>query len=134
MIFFDTKKINKIYIPQSLIQRLLSWYHEYLLHPGRTRIEKTIKNTMTFPGLTQGNEHLTLIVYVPLVKYIILREVLILLPLESSGYQYQDGINHPQEHLYFSLSFLGDTQMLLHILQGLKASMYTKRGLKSLSH
>jgi hypothetical protein len=28
---------DKIYIPQSLIQGVLSWYHEYLLHPGQTR-------------------------------------------------------------------------------------------------
>jgi hypothetical protein len=25
---------EKIYIPQSLRQRILFWYHEYLLHPG----------------------------------------------------------------------------------------------------
>jgi hypothetical protein len=30
---------EKIYIPQSLTQRVLSWYHEYLLHPGQTRAE-----------------------------------------------------------------------------------------------
>jgi hypothetical protein len=52
--------------------------------------------------------------------------------LESSGYQYQDGIKNPLH--YFSVSFLGDTQMLLHILQGVKASMYAKRGMKVLSH
>jgi hypothetical protein len=55
-----------------------------------------------------------------------------LIPLESSGYQYQDGIKHPLQ--YASISFLGDTQMFLHILQGVKASMYAKRGLKLLSH
>jgi hypothetical protein len=27
---------DKIYIPQSLRQRVLSCYHEYLLHPGQT--------------------------------------------------------------------------------------------------
>jgi hypothetical protein len=47
---------EKIYIPQSLRKRVLSWYHEYLLHPGKTRTEKTIKNTMTWPGLTQDIE------------------------------------------------------------------------------
>jgi hypothetical protein len=46
--------------------------------------------------------------------------MLTLLLLEYSGYQCQDGIKHPLQ--YFS--FLGDTQMLLHILQGVKASMY----------
>ena len=49
---------DKIYIPQSLRQRVLSWYHEYLLHPGQTRTEKTIRNTMTWPGLTQDVERL----------------------------------------------------------------------------
>jgi hypothetical protein len=50
---------EKIYITQSLTQRkkVLSWYHEYLLHPGQTRTEKTIRNTMTWPGLTQDVEH-----------------------------------------------------------------------------
>jgi hypothetical protein len=42
---------EKICITQSLRQRVLSWYHEYLLHPGKTRTEKTIRNTMTWPGL-----------------------------------------------------------------------------------
>jgi hypothetical protein len=38
---------EKIYFLQSLRQRVLSWCHEYLLHPGQTRTEKTIRNTMT---------------------------------------------------------------------------------------
>jgi hypothetical protein len=63
---------------------------------------------------------------------VILREVLTLLPLESSGYQYQDGIKH--QHELHHISFLGDTQMLFHILQGVKVSMYANRGLKHLSH
>jgi hypothetical protein len=63
MIFFATKIANKIYIPQSFRQRVLSWYHEYLLHLGQTRTEKTIRNTMTWPGLMLN-------VYVPLVKYV----------------------------------------------------------------
>jgi hypothetical protein len=53
--------------------------------------------------------------------FLILIEVLtlLLLLLESSGYQCQDGIKHPLQH--FSVSFLGDTQMLLHnILQWVK--------------
>ena len=49
---------DKIYIPQSLRQKVLSWYHEYLLHPGQTCTEKTIRNTMTWPGLTQDVERL----------------------------------------------------------------------------
>jgi hypothetical protein len=31
---------EKIYISQSLRHRVLSWYHEYLLHPGQTRTEQ----------------------------------------------------------------------------------------------
>jgi hypothetical protein len=38
--------------------------------------------------------------------------VLTLLPLESSGYQCQDKINHPQQHF----SFLGDIQKYYSIL------------------
>jgi hypothetical protein len=57
MIFFATKKINWIYIPQSLRQSVLSWYHEYLLHQGQTRTEKTISNTIIWPGITQDIEH-----------------------------------------------------------------------------
>ena len=47
---------DKIYIPQSLRQKVLSWYHEYILHLGKTHTEKTIRNTMTWPGLTQDVE------------------------------------------------------------------------------
>jgi Integrase zinc binding domain len=47
---------DKIYIPQYLRQRVLSWYHEYLHHPGQTRTEETIRNTMTWP--TQDVERL----------------------------------------------------------------------------
>jgi hypothetical protein len=57
------KEINKIYIPQSLRQRVLSWHHDYLLHPGQTRTEKTIRNTMTRPGLTQDVEQRTFMVH-----------------------------------------------------------------------
>ena len=44
---------DKIYIPQSLRQKVLSWYHEYVLHPGKTRIEKTIRKPMV--GLASHN-------------------------------------------------------------------------------
>jgi hypothetical protein len=49
---------EKIYIPQSLRQKVRSWYHEYLLYLGQTRTEKTIRNTMTWSGLTQDVERL----------------------------------------------------------------------------
>jgi hypothetical protein len=48
---------EKFYILQSLRQRVLSWYHEYLLHLGQTRTETTIRNTMIFHGLKQIVEH-----------------------------------------------------------------------------
>jgi hypothetical protein len=63
--------------------------------------------------------------------YLILRENLMFLLLESSGYQCQDGLRHPQQFLLF---LLGDIWMLLNILQGVKASVYAKRGLKLFSH
>ena len=49
---------DEIYIPQSLRQKVLSWYHEYLPHPGQTWNEKTISNTMMWPGFTQDVESL----------------------------------------------------------------------------
>ena len=42
---FSTKKIegvelahyeDKIYIPYQLQSQVISWYHEYLIHPGKT--------------------------------------------------------------------------------------------------
>jgi Integrase zinc binding domain len=50
---------GKMYIPQSLRQKkILSWYYEYLLHPEHNRTEKTIRNAMIWPGLTQDIERL----------------------------------------------------------------------------
>jgi hypothetical protein len=62
--------------------------------------------------------------------FLILREVLLLLLcyLKTPDYQFQDGVKHPR--LYRHFSFLVDTQILLHILQGVKVS--TKRGMKCL--
>jgi hypothetical protein len=53
-------KEKKQHLHSSIIekkQRVLSWYHEYLLHPGQTRTEKIIRNTITWLGLTQDVEH-----------------------------------------------------------------------------
>ena len=33
---------QKIYVPKQLRPRLLDWYHTMLIHPGETRMEKTI--------------------------------------------------------------------------------------------
>jgi hypothetical protein len=44
-------------IIEILKQRVLFWYHEYLIHPGQTRTEMTIRNTMAWPVLTQDKQH-----------------------------------------------------------------------------
>ncbi|MGH7974544.1 MAG: RNase H-like domain-containing protein, partial [bacterium] len=43
---------NKIYIPETLRQRTLHWYHDMLHHPGKRRTEKTIRSHLTWHGLT----------------------------------------------------------------------------------
>ena len=42
---------NKIYIPSKLQARVVAWYHEYLAHPGITRLEATIRQIYTWPKL-----------------------------------------------------------------------------------
>jgi hypothetical protein len=37
--FKKNNYLGKIFTPQSLRQRILCWYHKYLLHPGQTRTE-----------------------------------------------------------------------------------------------
>jgi hypothetical protein len=44
--------------------------------------------------------------------------MLLVLLLETSGYEFQDGINHLQQH--FSVPSLGGTQILIYIDQGVK--------------
>ena len=34
---------NKIYVPQSLRERMLNWYHHYLRHPGASCLAKTVQ-------------------------------------------------------------------------------------------
>ena len=43
---------GKIYIPPSLRQGIIAWYHEYLCHPGVNRSEQSIRQTMYWPNLT----------------------------------------------------------------------------------
>ena len=38
---------GKIYIPVQLQQCVVAWYHEYLMHPGESRTEATIRQTCT---------------------------------------------------------------------------------------
>jgi hypothetical protein len=41
---------NKIYIPISLRKRIVCWYHTNLQHPGITRMEATLRQTLTWPN------------------------------------------------------------------------------------
>ena len=34
---------NKIYVPETLQERVLTWYHDILIHPGEAKMEQTIK-------------------------------------------------------------------------------------------
>ncbi len=43
---------GKIYVPAPLRGRIIAWYHHFLVHPGRTRMEATIRHNFTWPGLT----------------------------------------------------------------------------------
>ena len=50
---FTTKEVEgqllildrgKIVIPNTLVPRVLDWYHQILVHPGETRMEKSIRS------------------------------------------------------------------------------------------
>ena len=51
----DTREIvmynNKIYVPQSLCEQILNWYHHYQSHPGVTRLSKTLQQSCDWYGL-----------------------------------------------------------------------------------
>lgn len=44
---------GKICVPYGLQKRIVAWYHDYLGHPGSTRLEKTIAQTMHWPDLSK---------------------------------------------------------------------------------
>ena len=46
-----TDKKMKMVIPKSLQRRAVVWYHHYLQHPGKTRLEATLRETMTWDGM-----------------------------------------------------------------------------------
>ena len=49
--------ITKEIIPKSVQEHIVAWYHTYLVHPGKTRMEATIRHNFTWPGLkTQVEE------------------------------------------------------------------------------
>ena len=45
-------KDNKIYIPESMREATLNWYHHYLNHPGGDRLANTIKQNCYCKGLS----------------------------------------------------------------------------------
>ncbi len=50
----DTKvlcKNGKLMIPTLLRHRAVSWYHHYLQHPGRLRLDKTMRSVMWWKGM-----------------------------------------------------------------------------------
>ena len=48
---------NKIFIPRALRKEILEWYHQYLCHPGMTRMTKTIGRQMYWPTLRKDVEN-----------------------------------------------------------------------------
>jgi transposase InsO family protein len=50
---------GKILIPKSLRERIVAWYHTYLVHPGTTRLEATLRSTLTWPNLRRDVERHT---------------------------------------------------------------------------
>ena len=53
-ILVKASKSSKIrfVIPDSLQENVLNWYHHYLQHPGRDRMEKTLSETMWWHGMS----------------------------------------------------------------------------------
>ena len=49
---------GKIYVPPCLRSDTLNWYHQYMQHPGATRMYKTISQTVYWPGLEAQCRHL----------------------------------------------------------------------------
>jgi hypothetical protein len=45
---------GKICIPKVIRNPVIDWYHQYLCHPGATHTEATLRNTMTWSGLTRN--------------------------------------------------------------------------------
>lgn len=48
----STKEGSRIVVPATLQTPLVKWYHQFLAHPGITRLEATIRQQFTFKGLS----------------------------------------------------------------------------------
>ena len=44
---------NRMVIPKSLQGRIVAWTHHYLVHPGGTRLEKTLSKLCTWPNMAR---------------------------------------------------------------------------------
>ena len=42
---------DQIVIPPSLQQKVMEWYHHFLLHPGATKMANTIKQKLWWHGM-----------------------------------------------------------------------------------
>ena len=66
--FYGTKKYGKtklwikkskfdkkwrIFVPKSIRQNIVGWYHEALMHPGIKRMEESVLRYFTWPGCTK---------------------------------------------------------------------------------
>ena len=49
-------KNNAIVVPRMLQDRILAWYHEYLVHPGSTRLAKTLTQLFWWDSLPKDAE------------------------------------------------------------------------------
>ena len=50
-------KGGKVVIPKPQQGRIVAWYHKYLAHPGRTRMEATIRQAFEWKGLREQVHH-----------------------------------------------------------------------------
>ena len=48
----DDDNRTRIWIPKSLQEPLLNWYHKNLMHPGGRRLEDSVRCNFTCPGLS----------------------------------------------------------------------------------
>ena len=42
---------KKLFVPNKLREKMINWYHHYLIHPGAARLAKTIQQSCDWPGL-----------------------------------------------------------------------------------
>ena len=42
---------DKVYVPYVLQTHIISWYHEYLRHPGNMHMEETINGIFYWPKM-----------------------------------------------------------------------------------